>query len=270
MLLLEVKILFFGVSRDNRTGTSRRRQNNESDYKTKKTSLRNNLVSGLRSLLDSFNLDVVRCLSPNHFSCCTNVAALFSFFDFSRNLLTTVFGSEILRQRRECCLLAFPSSKEFTHYIKFVVCVCLVGQTLMLCVRLLVVVDHFVRFYDSCWLLDYTIHHFARREAHTSESRIYGFRNNEHAESRTTKLRHHRTRIEQENCFVKPNRMRKKMVSRHSTSLDPHDNRFQEDILIEHDIRLESTPIVPDKSYSQIAAAIVGWSNCRTLTSWIL
>ena len=61
--------------------------------------------------------------SPNHFSCCTNVAALFSFFDFSRNLLTTVFGSEILRQRRECCLLAFPSSKEFTHYITFVVCV---------------------------------------------------------------------------------------------------------------------------------------------------
>ena len=123
MLLPEVKILFFGVSRDNRTGTSRRRQNNESDCKTKKRHFTtiSFLVSDLFSTPSTLLLwDVFLSKS---FSCCTNVVALFSFLDFSRNLLTTVFGSEILRQRRECCLLAFPSSKEFTHYIKFVVCV---------------------------------------------------------------------------------------------------------------------------------------------------
>ena len=123
MLLPEVKILFFGVSQDNMTGTSRSRQNNESDYKTKNVTLQQ---SRFWSPISSRLLQPCCCetsFSLNHFLVVLMWQRCFLFFDFSRNLLTTVFGSEILRQRRECCLLAFPSSKEFTHYITFVVCV---------------------------------------------------------------------------------------------------------------------------------------------------
>ena len=53
-------------------------------------------------------------------------------------------------------------------------------------------VEHFVRFCDSCWLPDCTIHHnIARSETQTAERRTYAFWNNEY-ESRTTKLCHHR------------------------------------------------------------------------------